>query len=85
MSATKAGSDLSAAAAAAWVMLDGAEVNCPWILVHAAAIHVGAPMYPKRQPVVANPWEIPLTVTVRSHMPGCAAMEACLSVKLMSS
>jgi hypothetical protein len=41
-----------------------AEVTCPCILLHALAIHSGAPIKPTRQPVIANPFETPLTVIV---------------------
>ena len=38
------GSALTAAKAALWEILEAPDVNWPWILVHALAIHSGAPI-----------------------------------------
>src|SRR5690606_40165067 len=62
-----------------------AEVIWPCTLLQASAIHLGAAMYPTRQPVIANPLANPLTVMVRSNIPGNDAMLTCSPVKLMCS
>ena len=69
----------SAAIAASWEMDEGPDVVWPWILAVAVAKCCGAARYPRRQPVMAKALENPLTVSVRSRMPGMAAKEKCFA------
>ena len=52
----------TAACAAYWEIPEAALVIVHCICVQAFAIHVGAPMYPSLQPVIAKPLDTPLTV-----------------------
>ena len=71
-----------------WGPVSAANAAC-WLIVHALIDSVcrgsvsistrsrGAARYPTRHPVIANALEKPLSVTVRSRIPGRVAMERC--------
>ena len=51
----------------------GHDVFWDCTLAHAVAIWRDAARYPSRNPVIACPFDMPLTVTVRSYIPSSAA------------
>ena len=62
------GSDLIASSVAFCAIAQVADVICPCILLHALAIHNGAPIKPTLHPVIAKPLDTPFTVITRSFM-----------------
>src|SRR5690606_7433878 len=79
------GDSFKAVITALWAIQLAPLVICPCILLQARAIFSGAPIYPIRQPVIANALETPFTVTVLSYISSNWAMLACSPAKLMCS
>jgi len=76
---------VSAATAACCEMAQAQEVLLLCTLAAAFVMGSGAAIYPSRKPVMAEPFEKPLTRTVRSYMPGRLAKQTCGSSKVIAS